>query len=317
MRLPETSLSATAFAPATSANLGCGFDILGLALDGLGDTVTATSIPNFLGVRIGSISGDGGKLPVDPEKNTAAIAVLSLLSRTNSEIGIELTIEKGLPLGSGLGSSAASAVAALVAVNSLLEKPVDTSELLECALDAEEVACGSRHADNVAPCLYGGLTLVTSFNPVVVLSLPTPDPIYCVLFTPMIEVSTKSARALLPQHIVFRSAVIQAQKAAAFVAACYENSAEAALNSMSDLLAEPARCYSIPHFNALKVAAVNAGALSFNISGSGSTLLACCTSENSADEIEKAMAKVYSKAGLGYSLHSSRPCELGARLLNH
>lgn len=211
--------SATAFAPATVSNVACGFDVLGFALDEPGDEVTATLTP--AGVQIAGIEGDGGRLPRDAARNTAGVAARALLTKLGDPRGVALTIRKGLPLSSGLGGSAASAVAAVVAVNALLGGKASRDTLLQCALEGERHGAGSSHADNIAPCLYGGFVLVRSANPPDIITLPVPPGLTAVVVHPDLEIETAKARALLGDTVPLCDAVMQWANLGAFVHALH------------------------------------------------------------------------------------------------
>lgn len=227
--------SVTVFAPATVANVACGFDVLGFAIHGLGDEVTATK-SDQPGITITAIEGDEGKLPLETEKNTAGLSVISLLNELGNgeKPGIELRIKKNMPLGSGLGSSAASSVAAVVAVNELLEKPFTTPELLPFAVDGEIAASGTAHADNVAASLFGGFILVKTHQPPDVITLPTPENLHCTIVHPHIEIKTKNSRMILKKEILLEKAVTQWANVGALVAGLYKNDYSLIARSLHD-----------------------------------------------------------------------------------
>ena len=206
--------SVTVFAPATVANVGSAFDVLGFAVAHPGDTVTARAQPQA-GVTISEISGDNGVLSRDPQANTAGVSVLALLKHlsekgasTYSSAGIELSLQKGLPIGSGLGSSSASTVAAVVAANELLGAPLSREALLPFAMEGERVACGAAHADNVAPALLGGFILIRSYNPLDVVYLPTPPGAWVTVVLPELELKTQDARKVLKRSVALELSLI-------------------------------------------------------------------------------------------------------------
>ncbi|HVU13096.1 MAG TPA: homoserine kinase, partial [Phototrophicaceae bacterium] len=259
---------ATAFAPATIANLGVGFDIVGLALREPGDTVTA-EWSEEPGITIADIEGDGGKLARDPSRNTASVAARTVRNTVGETRGIKLTIHKGLPLASGMGSSSASAVAGAVAVNALLGEPLKKAELLPACLDGEEMASG-RHADNVAPCLFGGITLIygTDINQIV--QLPIPENLWFALVTPAVEVPTAQARAVLPKTIPLKQMVSQTAGVARLIDSIHRGDLQALAAAMeSDSVVEPARAHLMPLLAEVRSAAKAAGALGLAISGAG------------------------------------------------
>lgn len=285
-----------AFAPATVANLGPGFDVLGLALAGPGDTVTARFAPGR-GVRIAAVHGDGGALPRDAARNSAGIAALATLARAGSDTGIELELAKGLPIGSGLGSSAASAAAAAMAVNVLLGSPLRKADLIEPCLEAETAVSG-RHADNVAPALLGGLVLVRSVDPLDVVRVPLPEGLTMAVVTPAMELPTRSSRAALPREVPLAQLVHNAAHLAAFVSACHAGDLALLARSMRDAVVTPARVKLIPGSLDAIGAALDAGALGSSISGAGPSLFALCRSARVAEDAARAMSEAFARAGL-------------------
>jgi homoserine kinase len=306
--------SVAAFAPATVANVVCGFDVFGFAVDNPGDVVRATW-SDQPGVTITRIVGDGGMLPRDSSKNTAGVAVHQLLTRLQVEQGVEIELEKNLPLGSGMGSSAASAVAALVAVNALAGNPFQKKDLVQFALEAERVACGSAHADNIAPSLLGGFVLIRSYNPLDIISIPFPEYLCCVLVHPDIELKTKDARQLVKSTVPLRDAVQQWGNTAGLVAGLMKSDDELIARSMLDLVAEPVRALLIPGYDSVKTSAKTAGALGVGISGSGPTMFALCTRLNIAQQAGVAMTDAFKKAGLTSQQYISSLNQEGARVI--
>jgi len=263
----------TAFAPATVANVGIGFDILGHTVEALGDRVRVRRIEEPT-VRIRSISGIAGELPVVPEQNTAGRAIQALHQKLKLGFGFELDIEKGIPLGSGMGGSAASAVAAVVAANALLEEPVARINLLRFAMEGEVVASGSVHVDNIAPCLFGGLTLTVGIDEPRVKSIPVPQALRCVIVHPHMYLGTREARAVLKSDISRSDFVWQSANLAGFISGCYSNDLDMIRDSFNDVIIEPQRQSLIPGFKDVKRAAMSAGALGCSISGAGPTVFA-------------------------------------------
>lgn len=292
--------TATAFAPATVANVGIGFDILGFAIEGIGDrvTVTRTSSP---GVQIEKMDGisDAGSIPLAPEKNTAGMPLLKMLAELNLEFGFSVKIEKNIPLGSGMGGSAASAVGAVVAANALLPKPFSLEKLLNFALEGEAIASGAKHADNVAPCLFGGLTLSSPGENPVVSRLPYPKDMYCVVVHPAMRLDTEVARAALKTDLSLRLHVQQSAKLAAFIAGCCNSDLELIRRGLDDLLIEPQRAPLIPGFAEVKKAALASGALGSSISGAGPSIFALMRDRASAVIARDAMIAAFgTSAGL-------------------
>lgn len=307
--------SAEAFAPATVANLGVGFDILGLALCEPGDVVRVERLDEP-GARVLSITGDGGKLPYAAEKNTACVAANSLLKRLGSDIGVGIHIEKHLPLSSGLGSSAASAVAGAVAVNALLGEPLDFAGLLPACLDGEAAVSG-YHADNVGPCLFGGITLVTGVAAGQIHKLPIPQNLYLTLVTPDVEVPTVMARSVLPEQVSLKAMVAQTAAVARLMHALYTEDLEALAHAMEDdRVVEPARAHLMPMLYEVRAAAKHAGALGMVISGAGPTLCAICSSSEIAQQVLGAMQTVYDEAGIRSTGQFTPVSRTGARVLN-
>ncbi len=296
---------ARAFAPASVSNIACGFDILGFALQsesdghlGPGDVVTARERePTGDGhdpVRIATIAGDEGRLPLQAERNTAAVAARALLDDEAPGAAVDLEIEKRMPLESGLGSSAASAVAAVVAVDALLGLKLPAVALLRHAVAGEVLASGGAHADNLAPSLFGGLVLVRSLDPVPdVIELPAPRGMTCALVRPHVQVNTKESRALLDRRLPLDRAVTQWGNVAALVAALYRSDLELLSRALVDVVAEPVRAPGVPGFHAAKAAATDAGALGCSLSGSGPALFALCDGPVRARRVAAAMAGAF------------------------
>lgn len=288
--------SVTVFAPATIANLGPGFDVLGVAVDGLGDWVTV-SRRDEAGVVITRIEGDEGRLPLEVQDNTAGIAAreaLRLMDR--EEVGVGLQIYKGLPLGSGLGSSAASAAAAAWGVNALLGYPLSKELLLHAGLMAE-ARVGGWHADNVGPSLFGGFMLVRSYDPLEIIHLPAPPNLMFVLVTPAFELLTRLARAVLPDKIPLKDHVTNSAHLAAMVAALFKGSLPLLGRAMQDVIIEPARTSLIPGLPEVKRAAFEAGALACSISGAGPTVFAVSDQHERAVAIGEVMQKAFLEHG--------------------
>lgn len=303
------------YAPATAGNVICGFDVLGLALGEPGDRVTALPREEP-GVAIGRVTGDGGRIPRDAERNSAGVAAAALLNRFGIEAGVELVVEKGLPLSGGMGGSAASAVAAVVATDALLGIDADQATLLECSLEGEKVASGSAHADNVAPCLLGGIVLVRSGARRPVVSLPVPAGLSAALLHPRVEVATRDARAVLPDVVSMEDAVTQWGNTAALVAGLFRGDLDLVADALVDRVAEPARSSRIPGFHAVKKAALTAGAVGFGISGAGPSMLAICASPSEAERVGKAMEEAFGEAeSVEADLYVSPVSEGGARVV--
>ena len=310
----KTNVSAEAFAPATVANLGVGFDILGLALIEPGDTVRV--VPrDEPGSALVDIQGDGGALPRDADKNTACIAANSVLKALGASHGVAITLHKDLPLASGLGSSAASAVAAAVAVNALFGEPLLRPELLPACLDGEAAVSG-YHADNVGPSLLGGITLITGTQADQIRRLPVPENLHLALVTPAVAVPTAEARAVLPQNVPLKDMVLQTGAVARLMDALYRGDIEALADAMEDdRVIEPARAHLMPLLREVRTAARGAGALGLVISGAGPTLCAVCDAPASAAQVADAMGSVYDGAGIENTTRHTQVAKDGARIV--
>ncbi|WP_289030391.1 homoserine kinase [uncultured Algoriphagus sp.] len=293
-----------AFAPATVANVSCGFDILGFAVEGMGDSVQLIE-NNSQELRVVSITGDGGRLPLDAAKNTCSVAIQALLDELGIRLGLDIHLEKGLPLGSGMGSSAASAVAALVAVNEFLENPLEKKDLLPFAILAEKVACGAGHADNVAPSLLGGFVLIRDYHPLDVIKLPVPSELHCVLLHPHYELRTEDSRSVLRDQIPLKYSTIQSGNVGGLVSGLFLSDYGLISRSLRDVIAEPYRAVLIPGFYEVREAIKSAGSLGMGISGSGPTLFSLCQGESSIPGIISAARKVYESMGLGVDAYHS------------
>jgi homoserine kinase len=300
---------AAAFAPATVANVAVGFDVLGFALEGVGDAVTVARTPRAgagPAVRVESVEGDAiapGAVPLDPDRNTAAVALAAMVEALGLSHGFTVTIRKGIPLSSGMGGSAASAVGA-VAANALLDTPLSRERLLAFALAGEAAASGAPHADNVVPCLYGGLTAVvpgggavagtpgTGAGPQVV-PLPVPAGVACVLVRPHLELDTRRARAALAATVPLKRHVEQSALLAGFVAGCFSGDLALVSRTLRDVVVEPQRAALVPGFAEAREAALGAGALGCSLSGSGPSVFAWVASAASAEAVKSAVRTTF------------------------
>jgi homoserine kinase len=298
------------FAPATVANVVCGFDILGFAVNAPGDELIM-EMTNKAGVNIISIEGDEGKLPLDPTKNTVSATVISLLKHLGREdIGLNIKLKKMMPMGSGLGSSSASAVAGLFAANELLGKPLSKMELLPFAMEGEALACGHGHADNVAPALFGGFTLIKSYEPLEVIALPVPK-LYCALLYPHVDVPTRDARQIIRSKVLLKDAVIQWGNIAGLISALYTHDYDLLGRSMKDVIIEPIRSILIPEFDRMKEIAIGNGALGFGISGSGPTVFSLFKSNDDAQKSLQEMKQMLAQQGIESNIYLSEINEKG------
>lgn len=284
-----------AFAPASYSNLSVGYDILGLALSSIGDVVELEERPDKR-IEIIDIQGAEG-LSMDKNKNVCGVVIQAMQTNVDGP-GVNITIKKGFQPGSGLGSSSASSVAAAVAYNALLNQPFNQVDLLDFALEGEYVACGARHADNVAPCLFGGLTMVKSYDPLDILQLPIPKGLFMATVFPNVEVKTADSRSKVPKAVSTSLLTQQVSSMAAFIKALYEEDISLMAQSMVDYVAEPGRKDLIPHFDDMKSKALALGALNFGISGSGPTVYALTNNEGVALEIIKELDALLIQHGI-------------------
>jgi len=295
--------------------VACGFDVLGLAIQGAGDEVTARRRAGP-GVVIASISGDEGRLPIEAHRNTAGAAAKAVLKLVDPPIGVELELKKGLPLAAGMGGSAASAVAAVVAVDGLLGSNLPIETLLQCSLAGEAVASGEAHTDNAAASLLGGLVLVPVWEPLRIVPLEVPEELFSVHVHPHMEVETASAREVLGKTVALSDAVAQWGNTAALVAGLFRNDWDIIARAVEDRVAEPLRAPAVPGFSEVKKAALNAGALAASLSGSGPSLFALCRGRERADAVGEAMVGAFRTAGgLGADLLVSPGRTAGARII--
>ena len=283
--------SVNVFAPATVANVVCGYDVLGFAVNAPGDEVIMR-FRDEPGVIITKISGDEGRLPYDPAKNTVSLSVQHYLNHIGRpDIGVEIELFKKMPIGSGLGSSSASTVAGLYAINTLMDNPLTKMELVPFAMKGEEMACGYGHADNVAPALLGGFVLVRSYEPLDIIKLPYPEELFCSIVFPQIDVPTRDARQIIRSKILLKDAVVQWGNVAGLVAGLYTKDIDLIARSMKDVIVEPVRSILIPDFYKLREIAMENGALSFGISGSGPSVFTFTRNEDDARIINEKLQK--------------------------
>lgn len=305
---------ATAFAPASVGNVAVGFDVLGHSVQAIGDKVTAKRIAEPT-VRIAAINGLVKDLPLEAEKNTAGMAVLSIVRDQKLDFGFELTIEKGIPLGSGLGGSAASAVAAVVAANALLPTPLDKLGMLKAAMHGEKVASGSVHVDNIAPSLFGGLVLTVGVDNPNVKQIPVPSSVRAVLVHPHMMLSTREARAILKRSVDLSDVIWQTANISGFITGCFTGDLHLIRESLLDVIIEPQRKVLIPGFDAVKQAFTDRGALGGSISGAGPTVFCWCE-EPKAVAIRDAMVAAFKAHGLESDAWISTLDANGARVID-
>jgi homoserine kinase len=300
------------FCPATIANLSCGFDVLGLCLATAGDEMVIRK-SDVKGVRITKIVG--ADLPLETEKNVAGVAALALLEEIETEFGFEIEIYKHIKAGSGIGSSAASSAGAVFGINELLGRPFTRKELVKFAMQGEKLASGNAHADNVAPALLGGFTLVRSANPLDIIKIESPSELYATVVHPQIELKTSDARSVLKQTVSLKSAITQWGNVGGLVAGLYTQDYELIGRSLHDEIIEPVRSMLIPGFDLIKQTAYENGALGSGISGSGPSIFALSKGKENADKIAKAMSAVYEEMNLPYEIHVSKVNDEGMKII--
>lgn len=289
----------TVHAPGTVANMVCGFDVLGMCLNAPFDIMEVRLLEEK---KITIISKDGYQLPTDPAQNTAGAPLIEMLNEVDANIGFEVTIEKLIKPGSGIGSSAASAAGAVVAANHLLGNIFSSEDLVRFAMFGEKVASGVKHADNIAPCIYGGVTLIRSIFPLDIVSIPAPD-FFVTVVHPQIEVRTSDARQILRKEVLLKDAIKQWGNIAGLVAGLLKKDAALIGRSLEDVIIEPVRSILIPGFDEVKKGCKEAGALGGGISGSGPSIFMLSTQENIAHEVESVMKHVYDKIGINIHTH--------------
>lgn len=303
------------FAPATVANVVCGFDVLGFAVNEPGDEVVMR-VTNKPGITISKITGDDGRLPLNPEKNTVSVSVQHYLESVGrTDIGLDIELHKKMPIGSGLGSSSASTVAGLYAVKTLLGDDTDVAKLLPFAMKGEEMACGHGHADNVAPALLGGFVLIRSYEPLDVIRLPHPPGLYCAIVFPEVDVPTREARQIIRNKIFMKDAVTQWGNIAGLVSGLYTQDIDLIGRSMQDVLVEPVRSILIPDFYTMRDLAMSLGAVSFGISGSGPSVFAFTRSEETAHLVTQTLKKHLAGIKIGSQTYVSTINDAGPRVI--
>jgi homoserine kinase len=305
------------FCPATIANLSCGFDVLGLCLDNAGDEMIVRKVEQK-GVRITKIVG--ADLPLETEKNVSGVAAIAMLEAYERDFepinfGFEIEIYKHIKAGSGIGSSAASSAGAVFGINELLGKPYSRKDLVQFAMQGEKLASGNAHADNVAPALLGGFTLVRSYAPLDIIRIDSPEELFATVVHPQIELKTSDARSVLKQTVSLKSAIMQWGNVGGLIAGLYTKDYHLIGRSLHDEIVEPLRSVLIPGFDLIKQTALENGALGSGISGSGPSIFALSRGKNTADQIAKAMSDVYENMNLPYEIHVSKINPDGVRVL--
>ena len=310
MKLQEIEI----FAPATVANISCGFDVMGCCLDSIGDTMILRKTSKK-GIHISKIIGE--ILPMEPEKNVAGVAIIAMLKacEVQPDFGFEIEIYKNIKPGSGIGSSAASAAGAVYAANELMGKPFSNHELIPFAAEGERAACGAPIADNVAPALLGGFTLVKETEPIKVIELPSIEGLYATIIHPQIEIKTSLSRDILPQTVSLNKAIKQWANVGSFVHSLHTQDHELFASSLKDYIVEPHRSKLIPKFDEVIKTAIEAGALGGGISGSGPSIFTFSRDKQVAENVSLEIHKVYKNTNIPFHVYTSKINEIGVKTL--
>lgn len=300
------------FSPGSITNLSCGYDILGVCLNNRGDEITVTKTENK-GIIIKS--NYEYNISNDINKNVAGIAAQALLKKTSTEFGFEIEIKKGIKPGSGIGSSAASSAGTVFAINQLLDSPFSQLDLIKFSMEGEKFVSDSYHADNVAPIIFGGITLVRSINEIDVIKLPTPKSLEVIIIRPNIEIKTSDSRKVLRKKIKIEEMVQQSANLGSFVSSLYNEDFNLMSRSIVDIIAEPNRRILIPEFdNIIKLSKIN-GAIAAGISGSGPSIFSLSKDTNISEKILKATTDHYNKLGISYDGFISKINTTGIKIL--
>lgn len=300
------------FCPATIANISCGFDVLGVALDSVGDEMVVRKTSEK-GIKITKIEGQN--LPKETTQNVSGVAGSAFLEASNYDGGFEIEIYKKIKAGSGIGSSAASSTGTVWAMNELLGNPFSKLDLVKFSMEGERLASGVAHADNVAPALYGGFTLVRSYEPLDIITIPCPNQLYATVIHPQIEVKTSDSRKILKTSISLKDGIKQWGNVGGLVAGLFKEDYDLIGRSLEDHIVEPIRSILIPGFDDVKRAAIAAGALGCGISGSGPSIFAFSKSLETAEKVGQNMKEVYKKIGIDFDVHVSKINSDGIRVL--
>lgn len=300
------------FSPATVANVSCGFDVLGFCLDTIGDEMVIRKTDKK-GIHITKI--EGYDLPFEAENNVAGVSALALLEDAQLDYGFEIDIYKNIKPGSGVGSSSASAVGSVFGMNELLGRPYNKTQLTNFAMKGEALASQCEHADNIAPAIFGGFTLVKSVAPLEVLQLPTPKDLFAVIIHPQIEIKTSESRAILPKQIPLQDAITQWSNVGSLVHALHTSNYKLLSRSLIDVVVEPHRSQLIPHFDAIRQAALENGALGCGISGSGPSIFNLCYGNGTAQKVAQAIKTIYFETGIPFEIYLSEINREGIKII--
>ena len=301
------------FSPATVANVGCGFDVLGFCLDKVGDEMVVKKSQRK-GIFITKI--EGFELPYDVHENVAGVSALAMYAELDVDFGFEIEIYKQIKPGSGIGSSAASAVGSVFGMNYLLGNPFSKIELIKFAMKGEAVASKSEHADNIAPAVLGGFTLVKQSNPLEVIQLPSPDALHAVIVHPQIEIKTADSRAVLPKNIPLSDAISQWSNVGSLVHALHTSDYNLMGKSLIDVVIEPHRSKLIPNFKSLRKISLENGALGCTISGSGPSLFSLCKGLENAKKVEANQRALMANTDIPFETHVSIINKEGIKILS-
>ncbi len=301
------------FSPATVANVACGFDVLGFCLDNVGDEMVIRKTSKK-GVFITKI--EGFDLPYETELNVAGVSALAMYEAIDVDFGFEIEIYKNIKPGSGIGSSAASAVGSVFGMNELLGKPFNKTQLTQFAIKGEALASKCEHADNLAPAIFGGFTLVKSVSPIEILEIPSPNELYATIIHPQIEIKTSEARAILPKDVSLQDAIAQWSNFGSLIHGLHTNDYGLIKRSLHDVIIEPHRSKLIHNYHDVKNSALKAGALGTCISGSGPSIFSLSKGIETAKDVEDAIKNVYSKTNIKFDTFVSKINTEGIKIIN-
>ncbi len=300
------------FGPATVSNVGPGFDLMGFALEAPGDEMLIRR--NNAG-KLVLINESGCTLPLDPAINVAAVAATSLLNELDNHDGFDLVFTRKINPGSGIGSSAASSVAAVAGINEILGNPFETASLIPYALEGEKIASGSIHADNIAPALLGGITLIRSYDPLDIKHIPYPADLWCAVIHPQLEIKTLESRKLIPTEVPLKTALQQCGNLAGLVAGLATGDYSLISRSVTDVFAEPYRTQQLPDFEDLRQSALDSGSIGTGLSGSGPSVFSLCRGEEMAFSVGKVMQRHFIERDIKAGLYVSKISEAGCKII--
>ncbi len=312
MKVSGNRNEVTVYGPATVSNVGPGFDLMGFALEAPGDELIIRR--NKTG-KLVLIDESGCGLPTDPDKNVAAVAASSLLEALECEDGFDLVFTRKINPGSGVGSSAASCVAAVVGINEILGTPFETAALIPYAMEGEKVASGDTHADNIAPALLGGITLIRGYDPLDIKHIPYPPDLCCAVIHPKIEIRTCESRKLIPNTVPLKTALEQCGNLAGLVAGLTTGDYGLISRSVRDVFAEPYRTQQLPDFELLRETVLEAGSVGTGLSGSGPSVFSLCRGSEMAQAVGQVMKQHFEERGIEARVYISRISEAGCRII--